>query len=239
MSKSANTKSAKTRKSQSGAALSPLDDSGEPSRKRGHRYKFCFVIPSYAGKRNADNERHPMGVYDLGRCLDSIAEQTDPDCRVIIVNDGHSPEMRALCLEFQAATPHIPMRYIEAPYRGKRGGHESVNIALTVLPENVEFVAIVNPDNILRPTYIEKMYSPDHDILTCMVKMNDLPGIVLSGDTFARGKIDRLNYAVRADIAVNTKHKMHMDADCDYVLDCVSMSENGIHYVEEILAEHN
>ena len=222
-----------------GSALSPPADSGTPRGHRaGHRYKFCFIIPSYAGKRNAQGERHPGPILALGRCLDSIAGQTDPDCRVMLINDGHALEMRRLAQEFQAATPHIPIQYIEAPYRGERGGHVSVNLALSVLPDDCEFVAIVNGDNTLRPQYIEKMYSPEHDILLCMVKMHDQPGIVLTGETFERRVIDRLNYAVRASIARATKHKTHMDADCDFLIDCAAMSENGYHHAQEILADH-
>ena len=223
-----------------GAALSP-PFSGEALRRRSrsHRYKFCFIIPAYAGKRNANGERQTAGVLNLARCLDSINAQTDRDCRVIVVNDGNSVEMRDLCQEFQKAMPDTPITYYQAPYRGQRGGHESVNLALSRLPDDVEFVTILNGDNILRPTYIEDLYNPNYDILCCMVKMNDIPGTVLSGQSFTRGRVDRLNYSIRADIAANTKHLMHMDADCDYVIDCLAMAENGVYYVEKILAEHN
>jgi cellulose synthase/poly-beta-1,6-N-acetylglucosamine synthase-like glycosyltransferase len=223
-----------------GAALSP-PFSGETLRRRSrsHRYKFCFIIPAYAGKRNANGERQTAGVLNLARCIDSVAQQTDPDCRIIVVNDGNSVEMRDLIQNMQKAIPGIPITYYQAPYRGERGGHESVNLALSVLPDDVQFVTILNGDNVLRPTYIEDMYYPEYDIVTCMVKMNDLPGIVLDGRTFSRRSVDRLNYTIRADIAVNTKHKMHIDADCDFVIDCLAMAENGVYYVEKILAEHN
>jgi glycosyltransferase involved in cell wall biosynthesis len=230
----------KSAKNQDGAALS-TSSSGKASRRRSrsHRYKFAFIIPAYAGKRNANGERHTGGVLNLARCLDSIANQTDRDCRVIVVNDGHSLEMREIVLSFGQGNPDIPVTYYNAPYRGERGGHESVNLALSVLPKDVQFVTILNGDNTLRPTYIEEMYNPECDILTCMVKMNDLPGIVLSGQTFSRRAIDRLNYSVRSDIAINTKHKMNIDADCDWIIDCLQMAENPIHCVEKILAEHN
>lgn len=222
------------------AALSaPKAGEGFTRRCKSSRYKFCFIIPSYAGKRNNAGERHTSGVINLARCIDSIAQQTDRDCRVIVVNDGHSLEMRELIQEIQKDIPDIPITYYQAPYRGKRGGHESVNLALSVLPDDVEFVTILNGDNVLRPTYIEDMYNPDCDILTCMVKMNDIPGTVLSGLTFSRGYVDRLNYSIRSEIAANVRHKMHMDADCDWVIDCLAMAENPIHHVEKILAEHN
>jgi cellulose synthase/poly-beta-1,6-N-acetylglucosamine synthase-like glycosyltransferase len=212
-----------------------------PSSRRSssHRYKFAFIIPAYAGKRNAQGERPTAGFFSLARCLDSIAAQTDPDCRIILVNDGNSVEMGQMAQEYQKAMPHIPVTYLQAPYRGQRGGHESVNIALSVLPQDVDFVTILNGDNTIRPAYIEKMYHPEHDIITCMVQMNDLPGITLNGLTFARARVDRLNYAVRAGIARATKHKMHMDADCDFVIDCLAMAENGVYNVMEVLGEHN
>jgi len=223
-----------------GNALSPSACDGSARRRsRGHRYKFCFVVPAYAGKRNADGERSPQGVITLARCLDSIAQQTDPDCMVIVVNDGNSVEMRDLVQQFQMNMPHIPVTYYQAPYRGERGGHESVNLALSVLPENVDFVAIVNADNTLRSDYIEKMYQPEFDIVTCQVRMNDIPGITLNGRSFSRRQIDRLNYAIRSGIARMVKHKMHMDSDCDYVIDCLAIAENGVYHVDNELAEHN
>ncbi len=203
------------------------------------RYKFAFIIPAYAGKENAKAERDAVGIISLGRCIDSIFNQTDPSCRIIIVNDGASLKMRELVQTFQSIRSDIPITYMQAPYRGKRGGHESINMALSVLPGDVDFVTFLNADNTLRPTYIEDMYNPDCDILTCMVKMNDIPGTVLSGLSFTRGFVDRLNYSVRADIARKIKHKMHIDADCDYIIDSAMIAENGFHHVEKILGEHN
>lgn len=221
------------------ALSSPSSGQGARRRSRSHRYKFAFIVPAYAGKRNAKGERDAVGIISLGRCIDSIFNQTDPDCRIIVVNDGASLEMRELIQTFQQIRPDVPITYLQAPYRGKRGGHDSINLALSVLPDDVEFVAFLNADNTLRPTYIEDMYCPDCDIMTCMVKMNDIPGTVLTGLSFTRGYVDRLNYAVRADIAARVKHKMHVDADCDYIIDCASIAENDFHHVEKILGEHN
>jgi len=226
----------------SGSALSPDANDRTRGRKplsRSHRYKFHFIIPSFAGKRNHEGERHPYGVINLAKCLDSINAQTDRDCSITIVNDGNSVEMRDLVLQFQDNMRDVPIKYLQAPYRGERGGHESVNLALSVLPDNVQFVTILNMDNRIYPTYIADMYHPEYDIVTCMVRMNDIPGITLNGRTFSRRSIDRLNYTIRADIAANVRHKMHMDADCDYVVDCLSMSENGVYHVNYELAEHN
>lgn len=229
----------KSAKKMDGSALSPSGTERARRRSRSHRYKFCFIIPAYAGKRNAEGERNTAGILNLAKCVDSIGQQTDRDCRVMIVNDGHSLEMRELIQEFQNVYPDIPFTYLQAPYRGERGGHESINMALSVLPKDVEFVTFLNADNRLRPTYIEEMYNPGCDILTCMVLMRDIPGIVLSGKSFSRGHVDRLNYSVRSDIAVRTRHKMHMDSDCDYIIDALTIAENPIHYVEKVLAEHN
>jgi len=224
-----------------GAALSP-PTSGKTTgrRSRSHRYKFCFIVPAYdSGKRNAKGERNTAGIMHLAKCVDSIFQQTDPDCRIIVVNDGHSLEMGKLVQSFQDQRQDIPITYIQAPYRGDRGGHDSINLALSVLPDDVEFVTFLNADNTIRPTYIEDMYNTEADVLLCMVKMNDIPGTVLSGRSFTRGYVDRLNYSVRAGLARKTRHKLHMDADCDYIIDIASIMENPYHYVEKILAEHN
>ena len=178
-------------------------------------------------------------LLNLARCLDSINAQTDRDCRIIVVNDGNSVEMRDLVQSFQENMKDMPITYYQAPYRGKRGGHESVNLALSRLPDDVQFVTILNADNRIYPTYIEDMWHPEYDIVTCMVRMNDLPGITLNGHSFSRRSMDRLNYTIRADIAARVKHLQHMDADCDYVLDCLAISENGIYHVDKELAEHN
>jgi len=224
-----------------GAALTP-SSSGETLRRRSrsHRYKFCFIVPAYdSGKRNAKGERNTAGILHLAKCVDSVFQQTDPDCRVIVVNDGASLEMRELIQSFQSKRPDIPITYLQAPYREERGEHDSINLALSVLPDDVEFVTFLNADNTIRPTYIEEMYNPEADVLLCMVKMNDIPGTVLSGRSFTRGYVDRLNYSVRAGLARKTRHQLHMDADCDYIIDIASIMENPYHYVEKILAEHN
>ena len=236
-------KSAK--KTDAGAALSSASSGKAPRRQsRSHRYKFAFIVPAYAGKRNANNERHTAGVMALGRCIDSILQQTDPNCRIIVVNDGASLEMRELIQEFSTFKPQhsdtlIPITYMQAPYRGQRGGHDSINMALSVLEDDCDFVTFLNADNTIRPEYIEKMYNAEADVLLCMVKMNDIPGTVLTGQSFTRGYIDRLNYSIRASIARNIRHKLHLSADCDYVIDATQMMENPFHVVEEILAEHN
>lgn len=222
-----------------GSALSPSSTDAAGRRPGSHRYRFCFIIPAYAGKRNAKSERSPHGVLNLARCFDSIHRQTVRDCRVIVVNDGNSVEMRDLVQEFQQNMPDVPITYYQAPYRGQRGGHHSVDLALSVLPQDVDFVTILNADNVLRPTYIAEMYKPEYDIVTCQVRMNDIPGITLNGLSLNRNYVDRLNYTIRASIASMVEHKLHMDADCDYVIDCLSISENGIYHVHKELAEHN
>ncbi len=228
-----------TQKKGKAALSSPCSGAAPGRRPRSDRYKFAFVIPAYAGKRNAKNERDTVGLLSLGRCIDSIFAQTDLDCRIIVVNDGVSVEMRELVQTFQQIRPDVPITYMQAPYRGKRGGHDSINMALSVLPDDVDFVTFLNADNTLRPTYIEDMYAPEADVLTCMVKMNDIPGTVLTGLSFTRGYVDRLNYSVRADLAKRTRHRMHIDSDCDYIIECAMMAENGFHHVEKILGEHN
>ena len=104
-----------------------------------------------------------------------------------------------------------------------------------------EFVCILNGDNTVDPQYVAEMYA-DADIVTCQVWMHDLPGIILSGRGWVRGRIDRLNYAVRRCIARRVRHQMHLDADHDYLMDCWTEANRRepvvVHHVDKVLGHH-
>jgi hypothetical protein len=196
--------------------------------------KFTFLMPVYADTIG--------GFMEISRALKSVFLQTDESWQIIMASDGPNALLRDVWLEaLEELKDKKKVVYFEVPYRGIRGGHHAVESAKGLATG--EFLTILNGDNILRPTYIEDMYDSGYDILTCMVKMNDMPGIVTSGTGFHRGGIDRLNYSIRTAIAKRVQHKLHLDADYDWLIECWSfrnaMAPVRVKHVEKILAEHN
>lgn len=196
--------------------------------------KFTFVVVTYAS--------NPGGYLTVARALESVLKQTDPACEVIMVNDGQDDTMR---LVYKDEKPHfkkrgIPIRYIEAPYRGIRGGHASANVGFNFAQG--EFVTVLNGDNIIYPQYVEELYDPNYDVLLHWLLMNDSPGkIVLTGESFVKGYVDRLNYSIRASYLGTGKvlHKMHIDSDYDLLMEVLFAREARYKHVRKVLAEHN
>lgn len=196
--------------------------------------KFSFIIPAYA-------EPGDFGaITKIGRCIESIKAQTEPSYHIVLVSDGPSDVMYALYEGFRKELgDHIA--YIEAPYVGQRGGHHSVDVGKHLCLG--EYTTVLNGDNVLRPEYIEKLYHPQADVLYCSVRMNDMPGITVNPWGCARNVIDRLNYSIRTAIVKKVRHKMHLDADYDFLLDCIQYRQQTArvreYRVEDVLAEHN
>lgn len=193
--------------------------------------RFSFIVIAYCD-RLAD-------YAALSECLASIEAQTCPDWEAVVVHDGPNPTARETIAEWAIGRPQRVV-YLEVPYRGIRGGHASVNPGVELAQG--EFVAVLNGDNTIEPTYVERLHADDADILTCMVRMRDMPGLVLDGTGFARGRIDRANYAIRRPIAQRVTHRMHLDADYDWLIDCFAHANERrpvrVHHVLEILATH-
>lgn len=202
-----------------------------------HPPKVSFLVPAYVP--------HVGGIGDLrnlGRCLDSIEAQTDPAWEVVLVHDGEMPDaVYRVARKMRERTGRVT--FFHVPYRGIRGGHHSVEAGKYRAHASSEYLYILNGDNVVRPDFVEKMFDPEADIVTCYVKMNDLPGRILDGHAIQRGAIDRANYMVRTDIARRVSHKMHLDSDYDFVADCYQfISETRpvrLKHVDEVLAEHN
>lgn len=201
--------------------------------------KVSFLIPTYIGPKSVGD------VMRLGRCIASIIDQTDRAWQIVLVHDGPSPICRAFAEGLKTDAKRVGREghvvYIEAPYIGMRGGHQSVNVGLEYCTG--EFVCILNGDNTIRPHYIASMYDRDADILIGSVLMNDMPGRILTGRAWHRGGLDRLNYAIRTGIAREVRHKMHVDADYDFLMDCwqhrSAVADVRVRYVEAVIGEHN
>lgn len=199
-------------------------------------YHVTFLVPAYVPSVGGIG-----ALRDLGRCLDSIEAQTCPHWEVVLVHDGPNDHVHRIYRDMNARTRRVT--YFEAPYRGIRGGHHSVEQGKFLAHAQSEFLYILNGDNTVRSDFVEKMYDAEADIVTCYVKMNDLPGRILDGHAIARGAIDRANYMVRTDVARRVAHRMHLDADFDFIADCYQLiSEKRpvrMKHVDEVLAEHN
>ena len=200
---------------------------------------FSFLIPCYADAGDV------AAIAKIGRCLYSIEQQTDPHWEVVLVSDGPNEMIRDTYIAFREEARKIGrdkwVKYLSAPYVGKPGGHYSVECGKDICEG--EFLTVLNGDNTLRPNYVADMYNSDADFLFCAVKMNDDPGIILSGRGRSRGRIDRLNYSIRTGIAKQVRHRMHTDADYDWIVECMAYrrqtAEVREHFTELVLGEHN
>lgn len=179
------------------------------------------------------------------RAIGSVMMQSDPSWEIIMLNDGVDPLMRAVATDAMGSGPgqtKNTIRYYELPYRGMRGGHHMIQTGIDVA--RGEFICILNGDNVLYKNYVKEMYDAEIDIATCYVRMNDMPGIIIDGKCFQRGRIDRLCYAVRTKIAQEVQHKgMMIDADWKFIIDCLGWNNPRqalrMKHVEKILGEHN
>ena len=202
-----------------------------------HPPKVTFLVPAYVPHVGGIGE-----LRNLGRCLDSIEAQTDPAWEVVLVHDGEMPDaVYRVARAMRERTGRVT--FFHVPYRGIRGGHHSVEAGKYRAHAASEFLYILNGDNLVRPEFVERMYHADADIVTCWVKMHDMPGRILDGRAFQRGAIDRANYMIRADVARRTAHHMHLDADYDYLMDAYQfISETRpvrVAHVDAVLAEHH
>jgi len=104
---------------------------------------------------------------------------------------------------------------------------------------------VLNSDNVIYKTFIENMYSEEAHILTCQVLMNDMPGVILHGKTYAQGRFDRANYAMLTQVAKEVKYRNFSMKSDDYhfFIACYdNINKKGspiIHHVDKVLAEHN
>ena len=127
--------------------------------------KISFIIPVY-------------NVEDyLGRCLDSILNQTDPDFEVILVDDdGSSDNSGNICSNYA----HKDSRFIH--HRHKNTWVAAARNAGLDLARAGEYVTFIDSDDYIEPDYIEKLYPHTKDgsvdILSFGHKRNEACGII-------------------------------------------------------------
>lgn len=214
------------------------DAKGEPEVVVNHSdpgpVRFSFLMPVYATA--------PHEYFEVSTALKSVLDQTVKSFEIIMLCDGPDDIMREV---WRGAQGDIKggkdiIRYYEHPHRGIRGGHHMIDQGVDAA--RGEFICILNGDNSIEPDYIEKMYDPEADIVTCQVVLHDHPGLITSGRGWQRGRIDRLNYAIRRSVAVRVKHLMHVDADYDWLMDCWDHAnhrrEVRVTHVDKVLGHH-
>lgn len=199
------------------AANAKQDKAGSGSNTALGHCLFTFLVPCFADSKS--------GYFDISNCLQSVLNQTVTDWEIIMLCDGSDDIMREVFNGAQSDLGKMAgkIRYYELPHRGIRGGHHMIDFGVD--QAKGEFVCILNGDNSVEPEYVSEMFDSGMDIVTCWVEMHDLPGMILQGDAWRRGRMDRLNYAVRKSIAKHAIHGMHVDADHDYFVDCYNIAQ--------------
>lgn len=120
-----------------------------------------------------ENSRLPMisviiPVYNVekyvGKCLSSLVEQTYRDFEIIAVNDGSTDNSLDILRHFEAKYD-----FIKVINQENRGMSQSRNLGLKLA--RGKYIALVDSDDYVAPTYLEELYSActenDADISCC------------------------------------------------------------------------
>ena len=128
----------------------------------GYTDKISVILPVYNVAR------------DLPRCLNSIINQTYSNLEIILVNDGSPDQSFQICQDFANQDQRI--KVINQANAG-RGRARNRGMAAA----SGDFLAFVDPDDYLTPTYFEHLYQQIHkndsDIAVCAYRIirNDDP----------------------------------------------------------------
>lgn len=87
----------------------------------------------------------------LDRALESVAQQTDRDLEVVMVDDGSTDETAALVQRWLARNP-FPIRYVRQPNQGKHVAHNTALAHATG-----ELFMTLDSDDSLLPDAVEKI----------------------------------------------------------------------------------
>lgn len=123
--------------------------------------KVSIVVPIYNARKY------------LGRCMDSILQQTYTDIEVILVDDGSTDDSAMLCREYADKDARVHYIYQEnagPDYARKKG----------VMASTGEYLTFVDADDYVEPCMIQRLYNElmtqDCDIVCSQVKRVDDDG---------------------------------------------------------------
>lgn len=103
------------------------------------REKITFVVPAY----NAADT--------IQRTIDSILNQTDDRCLVVLVNDGSTDQTDGICLSYSRKYPG-KITYVSQENRGLGGAR---NRGMDMV--RTEYVSFLDSDDWLMPEYVERI----------------------------------------------------------------------------------
>lgn len=96
-----------------------------------------------------------MPVYNvkeyISACVDSVINQTYRNFELILVDDGSTDESGTICDEYAQKDSRISVIHKE-----NGGVSDARNIAIPVAKGN--YICFVDPDDMLAPTYLQKLY---------------------------------------------------------------------------------
>lgn len=181
----------------------------------------------------------------IQRCVGSLLLQTKDDWEQIICSDGnYEPEVA----KYVEGLKDPRIRYCHT--EGKKDGDFGNTVRSEMLEQaNGDFVFFFDDDNVILPTFFEKMLSAiraaDSDLAICQImhfgplneKEVGRPPIVLKGDPVKLYHIDPLQVLVKREVM----QEVGWDTEVGYLSDGVSLEKlanRKIVRVDEILGIH-
>ena len=106
---------------------------------RGQQPEISVILPVYN-----------VGAY-LDLCMESLEEQTFPDMEILLINDGSTDDSSERCRSWAQRDSRV--RYFEKENEGVAAARN-----LGAREARGKYLAFVDPDDWLAPTYLEKLH---------------------------------------------------------------------------------
>lgn len=108
----------------------------------------------------------------LGRCIDSILNQTYQNFKLIIVDDGSDDKCPEMCDEYAAKNPDI---HVIHKTNGGLSSARNTGIDWAETNSNNEWICFIDSDDLIHPKFLEYLakaaYENKVDICRCSLKM--------------------------------------------------------------------
>lgn len=198
---------------------------------------------------------------ELSEALRTIDNQTFDCIKTWVCSDGYDSKVKEIVDQFEKNSEHKQFNYLFLPEHEGLIGSKPRMFALDYV-DNKGVVCFLDDDNVLFPTYIEKLFNAirsdgnfkndetfianSNIISYCRIKhshfQNPIPGFDHKVGIFEKGDIDSLNFMVNSYIAKICKNKwQHVKGneithDFDFISECSKFGKSV--FVDEVLAEH-